>query len=101
MPPQQPPSSLIKRGAGEYDLLALDYAFSPEEFTVPKGKPVKIFVDNTGEHTFTVDELGINVPLSKRFEMIEFTPTKSGTFKFYSSIPGQKEQGMFGTLKVE
>lgn len=100
-PPEEPLPSLRTLGEGEYDLLALNYVFSPEELVVPKGKPVKIFVDNIGEHTFTIDKLGVNVPLRKRFEVIEFTPEKAGTFEFYCSMPGHKEAGMVGMLRVE
>jgi len=38
---------------------------------------------------------------TEEFETVEFTPTTSGTFEYYCSVPGHRESGQFGTLKVE
>ena len=75
--------------------------FSPKTITVAKDQPVVINLQNTGTHTFTIKELGVNVPLSGNSPVVEFTPTESGTFEYYCAVPGHREGGMFGSLKVE
>jgi nitrite reductase (NO-forming) len=82
-------------------MAAGNFFFSPSSMTLVKGQPVKITFQNSGTHTFTIDELGINEPLRGSSATIEFTPTQSGTFEYYCAIPGHKEAGMFGSLEVE
>ena len=74
--------------------------FNPNKITLKKGQPVKVVFKNTGVHTFTIDELGINISLRNPEETFEFTPNKSGTFEYYCAIPGHKEGGMIGELTV-
>jgi len=75
--------------------------FSPKNLSVSKGEAVKITFSNSGFHTFTIDELGVNQSLSGSTATVEFTPTKSGTFEYYCTVPGHKEGGMLGSLTVE
>ena len=74
--------------------------FKPDKLSLTKGKPVRIQVQNTGIHTFTIDELGVNVPLRNSSEVVEFTPNKEGRFVYYCAIPGHREGGMLGDLEV-
>jgi uncharacterized cupredoxin-like copper-binding protein len=66
------------------------------------GEQVTVVVDNHDLwwHTFTIDELGVNlqVPSSGRRE-VTFT-AQAGTYAFYCAIPGHKALGMVGTLVV-
>ena len=84
----------------ELNITSREFSFRPNSITVDVDEPVVITFQNTGIHTFTVDELGINRSLSGSSVTVEFTPTKSGTFEFYCSIPGHREQGMVGSLVV-
>lgn len=95
--PNNEESSVIK----QINITSDNFSFSPNKIILKKNQPVKISFINLGTHTFTVDELGINAPLNGFSPIIEFTPTKSGTFKFYCAVPGHLEQGMVGTLIVE
>ena len=78
-----------------------NFFFTPKSLTLSKNQPVKITFQNTGSHTFTSDELGINVPLLGGSPTVEFTPTQAGTLEYYCSVPGHRELGMLGSLKVE
>ena len=75
--------------------------FAPDSITVQRGQEVTINLQGAGTHTFTIDELGINVPLSgSADESVTFTPEQAGTYAFYCAIPGHRQQGMEGTLIV-
>jgi plastocyanin len=66
------------------------------------GEQVTVVVDNHDLwwHTFTIDELSVNlqVPSSGRRE-VTFT-AQPGTYAFYCAIPGHKALGMEGMLVV-
>lgn len=85
----------------ELHMVSGGFFFSPENLTLAKDQPVNITLQNSGAHTFTIDELGVNVPLRGSSATVEFTPTKSGTFEYYCAVPGHRESGMFGSLTVE
>ncbi|MCH8156576.1 MAG: cupredoxin domain-containing protein, partial [Nitrospinae bacterium] len=56
----------------------------------------------TGQHTFTIDELGVDVILPHgETTRVEFTPEQTGSFQFYCSVPGHKGAGQVGTITVE
>lgn len=76
--------------------------FSLKEINVNKGDTVKIKVKNIkGMHDFVIDEYNVKVetPLNEEV-MIEFVADKAGEFVYYCSVPGHKEKGQWGTLKV-
>lgn len=76
--------------------------FSVKEMSVNKGDLVRVKVTNIkGTHDFTIDEYGINkiTPLNEEV-IVEFTADKAGEFIYYCSIPGHREKGQWGTLKV-
>ncbi len=52
-------------------------------------------------HTFTIDELGINISVGAGLTVTrEFKVDKAGTFAFYCAVPGHRDAGMEGTLEV-
>ena len=76
--------------------------YSINEITVKKGDAVKIEVTVTkGNHDFNIDEYNIHqeTPLEKP-TVIQFTADKPGTFIYYCSMPGHRENGHWGTLTV-
>ena len=81
--------------------------FEPATITVKKGTPVRVTLTNNTvvEHDWVVDNLDgkkIQVHAApKANATAEFTPTASGTYEFYCSIPGHREAGMKGTLTVQ
>ena len=74
--------------------------FKPNNITVKVNKTVKVNYTNKGEHTFTLDEFGVNVNLAPEGGTFGFIPTKTGTFQFYCDIGGHRQAGMVGTLTV-
>ena len=76
--------------------------FSLKEISVSKGDIVRMKVTNIkGTHDFTLDEYGIKkmTPLNEEV-VIEFTADKVGEFIYYCSVPGHRQKGQWGTLKV-
>jgi len=87
--------------AREISMTSGNLFFGPRTLTLAKGQPVKINFRNVGVHTFTIDELGVNVTLRGSSGVVEFTPDRSGTFEYYCAVPGHRGGGMFGSLRVE
>ena len=75
--------------------------FTPKEMTLKKGRPVKITIENSGRHTFTIDELGVNKALTDGSNVVEFTPDSAGVFIYYCVTPGHRQAGQWGTVTVE
>jgi plastocyanin len=93
------------RGAAEVPdvvVTAADVAFSSTELRAPAGE-VTVRMDNTDLfwHTFTVDELGVDlqVPVGGARSVTFDAPP--GEYPFYCKIPGHPQAGMRGTLILE
>ena len=100
VPAESDESSEVQSEAIEINIVSRSYIYDPEFIEVERGETVVINFQNSGIHTFTIDELGINESLSGSSATVEFTPEETGTFEFYCSIPGHKERGMMGELIV-
>jgi nitrous oxide reductase len=76
--------------------------FSLSEMAVKKGDTVWVKITNTaGMHDFTIDEMGIKKELPLNEEVVvEFVADKVGDFVYYCSMPGHREGGQWGTLRV-
>ncbi len=78
------------------------FFFSPKEIRAKVGQPITVHVTAQGQHTFTIDELGVNAQTpSGKTTTVSFTPNQKGIFKFYCAIPGHRENGQVGTITVE
>lgn len=76
--------------------------YSLKEITVNQGDKVRIKITVTkGTHNFNLDEFNIkaDTPLNQEVT-VEFTADKAGEFIYYCSIPGHRQNGHWGTLKV-
>ncbi len=103
--PQPAPGGQAAGGAGQPVVLeAIDpFAWSVYEFSVSPGQVIQ--ATNTGllQHTFAVDEWGIdeNLPSGQPVEITVPQDAQVGASHiFYCSVPGHKEGGMQGTLTV-
>ena len=78
-----------------------EYRFDPPEFTFKVGQEVTFaLVSQTEFHTFTVDELGIDVFIDAgTTELFTFEFAKAGTYKLIC-IP-HEALGMIGQIVVE
>lgn len=99
-PPLPPPPKVKKVEAQVLSLDAGNIYFNPKNFTVKVNQPVTVNFTNKGSHTFTIDELGVNARLQDASGSFTFTPTKTGSFTYYCSVPGHRQAGQFGTLTV-
>ena len=78
------------------------FFFAPDVFEVKAGEKVTVLVKSFGNHNFSIDELGVNVPtLDGQTTKIEFTPKEKGVYRYYCSLPGHREAGQVGTLVVQ
>jgi len=85
----------------EIAMVSGNFFFNPQNLAFRKGEQIKITFQNSKIHTFTIDELGVNVALQGSSPTAEFTSTKTGTFVYYCAIPGHRGNGMFGSLTIE
>lgn len=90
---QQGNSQVVNLGVANYN-------YDPSVIEVEAGKPVRI-IGNTDQlrgclRAFTIPQLGIRKVFSGNDNILEFTPTQKGSFKFSCSM------GMgYGTLRVK
>ena len=102
---KSPPAYQLQPGERKYVSEAtIDsqlFLFIPDVIEVKTGEKAKLHIRSSGDHTFVINELGVNVqtPAGKT-TTVEFTPNQKGAFKYYCSIPGHREAGMEGTLVV-
>jgi uncharacterized cupredoxin-like copper-binding protein len=107
----------------EITISAEDVKFAPDELSVGAGEPVTITLVNKDavEHDLQVD--GLMIEQMGATDMVDdhegadpemlalhtapgetaeltFRTDDTGTFEFYCTIPGHREAGMVGTLKV-
>jgi uncharacterized cupredoxin-like copper-binding protein len=104
--------------ATELEVIATDYAFDPESWTVPTGETITVTLVNEGEepHEWVLIEQGTTLESSPDFtedmvvweieaepggtESGEFTAPETGSYQIVCAIPGHLEAGMEGTLEV-
>jgi plastocyanin len=82
-----------------------DYSFEPAEIELKAGETVTLVLDSSKtfeSHTLVIDELdGVNLEADGGIvASTEFTPLEPGTYTFYCSVAGHREEGMEGTLTV-
>lgn len=76
--------------------------YSLKEMTVSQGDKVRVKITVTkGAHNFNLDEFNVkaDTPLNQEVT-VEFTADKAGEFIYYCSMPGHRQNGHWGTLKV-
>ena len=87
----------------EIKMIARQFDFAPKTITVRKGQRVKLSVTSEDvDHGIAIDEFNIDERVkANKTQVIEFTPTRTGRFKFYCSIfCGEGHPKMVGELIV-
>lgn len=95
--------SALDRFAAE-PMAMVGFEFEPDEVSVPAGEEARFVVynDDLALHTFTVDELGVDVIVKPRSEgLVEFNPERPGVYTLYCRPHTQDGQGMVASLTVE
>jgi uncharacterized cupredoxin-like copper-binding protein len=98
-----------------------DFAYTPNSYSVPAGKPVSLELKNMGTlvHEFVIMKKGVqatlpfddddeaNIYWEKELEAgenatVEFTaPSEAGTYQVVCGTAGHLEQGMQATMEVK
>lgn len=87
--------------AGAIEVRADDFAFSPEVLEANPGDRFIVINDDLAHHTFTIDELGIDVLLLPGDEaLVEVPGDATGTFEFVCTPHVFDDEGMRGRLTV-
>jgi heme/copper-type cytochrome/quinol oxidase subunit 2 len=87
-------------------LKARDYGFDRPKITAKVGESVALRLENadTSTHYFEIDEFNVHALMPPgESNMVLFTPTQPGVYRFYCSPHANKAtgEGMVGTLDVE
>ncbi|HLF76682.1 MAG TPA: cupredoxin domain-containing protein [Dehalococcoidia bacterium] len=105
------------------EVRASEYKFSPDEITVPAGQTVTLRLKNVGETEHDLEVQGLRVQMMGDEEdmgghegaapgtiamhtqkgktaSVTFMADQKGTYEFWCTISGHKEQGMIGKLIV-
>jgi cytochrome c oxidase subunit 2 len=80
--------ALAQNAPVEIKIEARRFEFTPKTITVRKGVPVKLVVTSTDvAHGFAIKELDIKEEVAAgETKTIEFTPERTGSFRFYCSV---------------
>jgi len=82
-----------------------EFKFTPSSITVKQGEKVKLTFKNAGKypHNFVIADLDVSTETIQPGEetTVEFTPEKTGEFRFICSVGDHEEQGMRGSLIIE
>lgn len=88
----------------EYELDVLDgYVWSTSEMYLAAGQTIVITNRDVARHTFTVDEWNIDLNLPSLISQEVQVPDDvepGDRFQFYSSVPGDREGGLEGTIII-
>lgn len=84
------------------DLVSENLAFSQTEINAAPGE-LTVSLENKDLfwHTFTIEELGVDLRVPVGAELAVTFEAAPGAYQFICAIPGHPEAGMVGTLTVE
>jgi len=82
-------------------LTGTEYSFGPSTLKASAGRTTIRFTNKGAtDHDLSIDALGVHLtekPGKTGEATVTLTP---GTYTFYCSVPGHRQSGMQGTLKV-
>ena len=87
--------------AGELTLRLSNTSFHPATLTVPSGRvTVELTNHDLFWHSFTIDQpaVSVDVPVGGTRRVTFAVPP--GSYQFYCRVPGHRQAGMVGTLRV-
>lgn len=89
---------------GTVTVEAFEFGFTPNQLSVSVGEAVTFFSTGQYPHDFKIDGVdSVDVDFPEDGSTIEWTvpdALAAGTYTFYCSKPGHREQGMEGELTV-
>lgn len=78
-----------------------DTYFDTPSIKAKVGTTLLFKVQNTGRHTFVINELNFRKELPEGKSEFTLKPDKKGIFTYYCDVSGHRQAGQFGTLFVE
>ena len=96
-------NSPVAAGAHRVEVTANDFAFDPRQIRVAVGEDIAVVLTSEDlEHDFTIVELDAHVSAGKG-DTAEggFRADEPGTYTYYCTVEGHRDEGMEGTLVVE
>lgn len=81
-----------------------NFYFTPNNITVNKGDKVTLVMTNDGGfHNIDIDEYNVKSSTIQTGQSttVTFTADKAGSFVYYCSVRGHRQNGMWGTLTVK
>lgn len=96
-------SSSSAQAARVVEILVTDWSFTPSTITAKKGELLELrLVVDDGEHSFTSQALGLDVPLAEGETTTVTIPTDAtGTFSFRCAVPcGPGHKDMVGEIVI-
>lgn len=100
VPPVGTPPTLAESLLELAAVAMFDILYVPETLTIPADTAVTLALTNAGQvdHAFVIDALGIDVRLQPGETRTITIEAPTGTYEYFSDIPGQRDAGMIGTL---
>jgi uncharacterized cupredoxin-like copper-binding protein len=97
------PSVPAGEAAQEVTVAMHDIFFEPKEITIPANANVKFILPNEGAaaHNFSIIDQDVSVDVAPGETKDVVVNLPAGEYSFDCNVPGHKEAGMIGTLKVE
>jgi uncharacterized cupredoxin-like copper-binding protein len=103
--PSQEEEVVVEKEVRQVDVSGTEFRFTPSSITLKEGERVRVVFTNIGSapHDFTIEGLGIKTKVigSGQTDSIEFVAPASGNYTFFCSVPGHRQAGMEGNIKVE
>ena len=78
-----------------------DVFFDTTSIKTKAGTTLLFKVQNSGKHTFVIDELKFKKELPEGASEFKLEVKKKGVFSYYCDVSGHRKAGQFGTLFVE
>jgi plastocyanin len=79
-----------------------NFFFAPASLTADPGQSVTVTIsENSGFHTFVIDEIGFTARITEGGSFTFTAPTEPGSYAFYCDVGTHRAQGMEGVLVVE
>jgi plastocyanin len=93
----------VANGNGSITIETPSLSYDPDSISMNAGENLEVTVDNTDTqlHTFTIDELGIDLEVDAgESGSVTIEAPDAGEYEFYCTVPGHREAGQVGTLTV-
>jgi uncharacterized cupredoxin-like copper-binding protein len=98
----QRPGELESAGPADLDLVAQGMKFDNISLNSNAGQvTLGLANEDFWWHTFTIDELGVDLRVPMGAERTVTFDAEPGTYRFYCAIPGHDTAGMHGTLTIQ